>query len=279
MIDLEFLKNKLFEFLYGGQISVREANKYLDRVVEELKLKHEKVSHEDFDNDLESITGIRWKQVKNYKNHPKPGQEIQDNSKVKNFIYEQRKKDKVHLAKRLGLLLGGVAILLFLGIRLLMPRESIRIVQIPSSENRPTVTKTILILSINGLGELKLGMDKKSLSDLKCHTVQVSNSLCTFPIQSKARGEVTLYFISNSLSRASISTQDKDFFETQKKFLLKDLSNFKKSEGFYAKELSTMHFQRGAEKVTFSEPGPNMPKNASPLIYIIELVLAENSIQ
>jgi hypothetical protein len=276
---LDFLKIKLFEFLYGGRISVREANKYLDRVVEELKLKHEKVSHEDFDNDLEAITGIRWKQVKNYKNHPKPGQEIQDNSKVKIFIYEQRKKNKAHLAKRLALLLGGVAILLFVGIRLLTPRESIRIVQIPSSETKPSMTKAKLTLTIDGLGELKLGMDKKSLTDLKCHTVQVSNSLCTFPIGSKAKGEVTLYFITDSLSRASISTQDKDFFESQKRLLLKELSDFKKSEGFYAKELSTMHFQRGAEKLTFSEPGPLMPKNASPLIYIIELVLAENSIQ
>jgi hypothetical protein len=276
---LDFLKNKLFGFLYGGRISVRETNKYLDQVVEELKLKHEKVSHEDFDHDLEAITGIRWKQVKNYKNHPKPGQEIQDNSKVKTFIYEQRKKDKVHLAKRLGLLLGGVAILLFVSIRLLMPRESIRIVQIPSSETKPSITKAKLTLNIDGLGELKLGMDKKSLIGLRCRDVQISNSLCTFLMKGNDKSEVTLYFISGLLTRVAFTTQLKDSYFRQKKLLENDLADFKKSEGFYAKELTTIHFQRGPEKLTFSEPGPFMPKNAEPLTYMVELVLTENSIQ
>ena len=277
---MDFLKTKLFEFLYGGRISVREANKYLDRVVEELKLKHEKVSHEDFDNDLEAITGIRWKQVKNYKNHPKPGQEIQDNSKVKNFIFEQRKKDKAHLVKRIGILACAFIILVFVASRIFMPNESVRIVQMKTGETKPQVTKTKIAISVPGISnEIKLGMDKKSLGDLKCHTVQVSNSLCALPIEANAKGEVTLYFISDSLSRASMSTQDKEFFESQKKILLKDLIDFKKSEGFYAKELSTVHYQKGMEKVSFTSPGSLMPKNASPLIYMIELQIAEKSFQ
>ena len=277
---LDYVKSKLMEFLYGGKISVREANKYLDRAVEELKLKHEKVSHEEFDNDLDAMTGIRWKQVKNYKNHPKPGQEIQDNSKVKTFIYEQRKKDKTHLAKRLGVLAIGLTVCVFVLCRLFMTNETVKIIQLKTGETKLKVTTTKLALTIPGLSQdIKLGMDKKSLTDLRCHSVQVSNSLCTFPIEGKVKGEVTLYFISELLSRATISTQNKDLFESQKVLLQKELIDFKKSEGFYAKELSTVHYQNGIEKVSFSAPGPLMPKNASPLIYMIELEIAENPIQ
>ena len=277
---MDFLKTKLLEFLYGGRISVREANKYLDRVVEELKLKHEKVSHEDFDNDLEAITGIRWKQVKNYKNHPKPDQEIQDNSKVKTFIYEQRKKDKTHLAKRVGVFAIGLSICVFILCRLFMSNETVKIVQMKTGETKLKFTTTKLALTIPGLSQdIKLGMDKKSLTDLRCHSVQVSNSLCTFPIDGEVKGELTLYFISDVLSRATLFTHNKNLFESQKVNLLKELIDFKKSEGFYAKELSTAHYQKGMEKVSFTSPGPLMPKNASPLIYIIMLEIAETSFQ
>ncbi len=80
--------------------TVRETNRYLDRLVSILKSKHGGVSNEDFEHELVTTTGIGWKQVKNYKNHPKPQDRLKDNALVLKYIVQERNKDKGRKAIR-----------------------------------------------------------------------------------------------------------------------------------------------------------------------------------
>lgn len=87
--------------LFQFNPTIRETNKYLDKTVGELITKHGNVSNPDFEKDLIATTGIGWKQVKNYKNHPKPYQRLKDNSVVIKYVRGCRQKDtwrKVRLA-------------------------------------------------------------------------------------------------------------------------------------------------------------------------------------
>ena len=269
---MDLIKKWILQFLVGGKVSVRDANKYLDRVVLELKLKHEKISHEDFDNDLESITGIRWKQVKNYKNHPKPGQEIQDNSKVKQFIFEQRRKDKFHIAKRAGILVASLVLGVLVVSNVFSPKESVTIVKVLPSGKVASITNTKIAFSVPELAaKIRLGMDKKSLGTTNCHTVQTSDELCAFEFSEKEKGRISFYLMNDVLLRTTLMTENKKTYDSIYNSLKPVLEGFKQSKGFYVKELETTNYQKGSERIVFSAPGPLMPKGASPLVYMIEL--------
>lgn len=113
--------------------TIKEINKYLSQIIEELLEKHGKVSSPEFDKELQERTGIAWKQVKNYRNHPKPGQRIRDNAKVLNFVLDCRKKDKGRKAK-IGIIAGlgsaaGLLAFYFLAKLVLMPSETVVIIQ------------------------------------------------------------------------------------------------------------------------------------------------------
>lgn len=85
--------------------TIREANKYLSETVDALLKKHSGVSNEEFERDLANATGIGWKQVKNYKNHPKPGERLKDNAVVLKFVLGARAKDtsrKIRLFINMG---------------------------------------------------------------------------------------------------------------------------------------------------------------------------------
>jgi len=81
---------KLFQF----NPTIREANKYLSETVAVLSSKYGGVSNEEFEKELVAITGIGWKQVKNYKNHPKPSERLKDNAVVLKYILQKRTQDK-----------------------------------------------------------------------------------------------------------------------------------------------------------------------------------------
>ncbi len=85
-----------------NKILVCEVNRYTKQVVNELLAKYNKVTHPDFDKELRNITGIGWKQIKNYRNHPDPSATINDNSKVKKFIIFKRKTDKYYKFKKIA---------------------------------------------------------------------------------------------------------------------------------------------------------------------------------
>lgn len=82
-----------------NKIIVSEVNRYTKPVVARLLVKYNKVTHPDFDQELREVTGIGWKQIRNYRNHPNQSSSISENSKIKTFILENRKTDKLYKAK------------------------------------------------------------------------------------------------------------------------------------------------------------------------------------
>lgn len=91
---------RLFQF----NPTIKETSKYLQETVDELLKKYGSVSNPDFEKELIETTGIAYKQIKNYKNHPKPSQRIKDNAIVIKFVREKRKQNRlkiyaIHAAK------------------------------------------------------------------------------------------------------------------------------------------------------------------------------------
>lgn len=89
--------------------TIREANKYLSEIVDALLKKHGGVSNEDFERNLVNTTGIGWKQVKNYKNHPKPSERLKDNAVVLKFVLAARAKDTSRKVRRISIMSISIA--------------------------------------------------------------------------------------------------------------------------------------------------------------------------
>lgn len=96
---------RLFQF----NPTIRETNKYLSKTVDDLQKKHGGVSNEEFERELTTITGIGWKQVKNYKNHPKPSERIKGNAVILKFVLQARARDTGRKVRRLASMLVAVA--------------------------------------------------------------------------------------------------------------------------------------------------------------------------
>jgi hypothetical protein len=262
---VKFLDN----ILYKKKITIKEVNKYLDIVVEDLKKKHEKVTHEDFDNELESITGIRWKQVKNYKNHPNPGQEIQDNSKIKFFVFEQRKKDKFFKTKQLIILSSlciGIAFIIY---RLLRPTEVIKEVNFISN-TESIIINPKLTLGIPGLGDVQLGMAPDSFSGIDCKNLDLERLLCSKNLPEN-KGVVSLFFQRTVLTRLTLTTTDQVIYEKIRDSLKNELSKFIKKDENLHPSLVTISYTSEGEKINFSHLSSDVPDNVSHKTFVIEL--------
>ncbi|MBK8201520.1 MAG: hypothetical protein IPK68_04080 [Bdellovibrionales bacterium] len=99
--------------LFRFNPTIRETNKYLSETTDELLKKHGNVSNEEFEKELVAITGIGWKQVKNYKNHPKPSERIKDNSLVIKFVAQCRKKDTGRKVRQIAIVIVASSALVF----------------------------------------------------------------------------------------------------------------------------------------------------------------------
>jgi len=84
----------------NNKVTVAEVQRYTKPIVSNLLEKYNKVTHPDFDEELRKITGIGWKQIKNYRNHPNPNSEVKSNSKVGKYILLQRRANKFYKLKR-----------------------------------------------------------------------------------------------------------------------------------------------------------------------------------
>ena len=74
--------------------TIKEANRYLDKLADELLAKHGS-QNEAFEAEILAITGISNRQRKNYKNHPQPRKErLKQNSLVIKYIRDCQKRDK-----------------------------------------------------------------------------------------------------------------------------------------------------------------------------------------
>ena len=144
--------------------TVREINRYLSPLIEELTRKHVKVSNPEFEEELKALTGIGWKQVKNYKNHPKPGQRLNDNASINEFVYKSRKQDKKRTIIIATILILLIFIFLFLCTRAYyaITQEKVVILKQPVGLNPVSIsikdiTPTIVLSVPTQDLELKLG--------------------------------------------------------------------------------------------------------------------------
>lgn len=164
--------------------SIRETNKYLSETVEALTAKHGGVSSEDFEKELVSITGIGWKQVKNYKNHPKPGERLKDNALVLKFIRQKQNQDTGRKIRRFLAYTAPLVVLVFsVYWYVSKPREIEQFVvhQVPPSAHATEAKETRIFLKLSSKGWLfRLGptsqsdipLDKFSCLDLQGMTMK-----------------------------------------------------------------------------------------------------------
>lgn len=175
---MELGKNRAVK-LFQLNPTIREANKYLSETVEALTAKHGGVSSEDFEKELVSITGIGWKQVKNYKNHPKPSERLKDNALVLKFIRQKQSQDTGRKIRRFfNYTVPLVAVVLSIYWYVNKPREVEQFIvhQVPPSAHTTEAKETRIFLKVSSKGWLfRLGptnqsdvpLDKFTCSDLQ----------------------------------------------------------------------------------------------------------------
>jgi hypothetical protein len=139
---------KLFRF----NPTIRQANKYLTETVEVLSAKHGGVSKEEFEKELVATTGIGWKQVKNYKNHPKPSERLKDNAVVLKYVRQMRNKDTGRKVRNaLFYSISSIAVMLTIYWYLSRPREIEQFVvhEVPPSAHNTEVKETRVFLKLS----------------------------------------------------------------------------------------------------------------------------------
>ncbi len=145
---------KLFRF----NPTIKEANRYLSKIVDELSQKHGGVSNEDFEKELVESTGIGWKQVKNYKNHPKPSERLKDNSIILKFIRQKQIQDKSRRVHRFLVYTVPplVAAVFFIRWYSSKPRqvEQFIVHQVPPSVHTTEVKESHIFLKLSSKGWL-----------------------------------------------------------------------------------------------------------------------------
>ena len=107
--------------------TIRETNRYLDRTVTTLTHKFGGDSNEEFERALVKETGIGWKQVKNYKNHPNPKERLKDNSLIIRYVREQQAHDTVRRVIRTAVPLLCFAAAAFTVYRILIAPRAIEL--------------------------------------------------------------------------------------------------------------------------------------------------------
>lgn len=88
--------------LFQFNPTIRQTNRYLRKVVDDLTSKHGGVSNEEFERELVATTGIGWKQAKSYLNNPKPSQRIKDNAIILKFVRARQGADTFRKYTRLS---------------------------------------------------------------------------------------------------------------------------------------------------------------------------------
>ena len=157
----------------------RETARYLDRVIEDLKKKHGTTNSDEFEKDLVNITGIGLRQVRTYKNSPKPHERLKDNSLVLAFVLAQRKKDIRHKGKLFAIFGSIVCLISFITIWLMSrPTQietfGIREMNLQPLKTDPTYTSKVYIKIPRNGWLLRVGPLKNSRIDRRKMTCSES---------------------------------------------------------------------------------------------------------
>lgn len=168
--------------------TIKETNKYLSKTVDELTKKHGGVSNEDFERELVDLTGIGWKQVKNYKNNPKPSSRLKDNSIVIKYVLKCRQNDTLRKIRSYSLITVSFLSVVFLTYWIISTPKEVETFQVhevplptplpinPKIETKVFLEIRDLLLRVGPREHSKLSLAKFTCSKLP--TVQLKN--CSF---------------------------------------------------------------------------------------------------
>jgi hypothetical protein len=251
---------KLFRF----NPTIRETNKYLSKTVDELLKKHSGVSNEDFERDLVSITGIGWKQVKNYKSHPKPSERLKDNSVVIKYIRDCQKRDSARKARHVALAVGSLTVIGIFGYRLATSPNKVEafavheVAQPLPNDYSKAETKVFLeirnfVLRLGPVKHSKVPLDKFSCSKLPA--VGLTN--CSLSETGSAGlFQIVLIMDHDFVRRYSVTSVDSNEIEKLRLQLVDRVDSSLASDD--AKPLSQKQFKVGDESVQVisNPPGP-----------------------
>lgn len=203
--------------------TIRQTNKYLSEVVEDLSVKHGGVSNEDFESELIAITGIGWKQVKNYKNHPKPGDRLKDNAVVLKFVLKKQKTEKWRNPSLYGAI-ATLTLTLLTGIYLIATRprpiEQFVVHQVPPSSHRSDFKETKVYLKLDSKSwTFRLGPFEHSsvpISKFQCTAqLELNGKQCSFQESDRDNAvQATVYLDGGIIRRYSIMTNNEQDVES-----------------------------------------------------------------
>lgn len=232
--------------------TVREINRYLSPVIENLLEKHKKVSNPDFENELKQITGIGYRQARNYKHHPKPLSRVNDNALIIPFVLNCRKQDqnrkyKLILFIFLGLILS---ILGFYKSYNLIFNQTIKVISVDkdnatfvSAKNLKSENLTLALNLAEYQVDFKLGQNSESIpnrNDYKCFNV-LNTKHCEY---TKSFEDSIIYTKYKALDGVvvgySLSIQTKD---TEEPKIIKKLESYLKSNKRYMKVWNDIKFR------------------------------------
>lgn len=268
--------------------TVREVNRYLSPLIEQLTEKHVKVSNPEFEDELKQLTGIGWKQAKNYKNHPKPGQRLNDNAQITEFVFQCRKTDKkrtaiIYLA---GMAFAILAIFFCIELYSIMTKERILIFKQPvgniqKSVDPKNVTPTFsLKIPSHGL-KLKLGSatnQNLDLSKISCNFSTKTLQACTHETTSEGAVLSTVIYIDEGIVKTIMITAvgKGSHYLTE---VIQIIRSLKVLNTLLDKSLTLIHptdkfnFEKNHERITVTTTSREGDKSISSIQIILELLI------
>lgn len=256
--------------LFNFNPTIRETNKYLNEIVEELLKKHGQVSNEEFEKELVAITGISYKQVKNYKNDPKPNRRLKDNAIVLKFVRERRKKDAKKRALILGIKVMTILAAIGFAIHQWPSKEDSKVYVINNSpvetdlkldESKLQAADLHAKIKLPKVGwTVKLGPltnSKLDLDEFDCKAVESNLKNCEYKLNDNDL-RFSFSIIGPIIERISVSTYDSKSVEVLERQALDLIQNFTKvdnpsgTSSIYKTDLEIIQFEKTVWK---DEPG------------------------
>lgn len=203
--------------IFKKKVTVRDVNRYLSPVVEKLLVKHKKISNPDFEAELEKVTGIKWKQVKNYKNHPSPNSVVASNAKVRDFVLRRYQGDIKRRVFEMSLYLITIVFMLSVLYHYYSnSRKTINYWVVNKNDNTInafSVDHELRLDSINSVFRLGKLSDSniKDIESFRCNDLPLSlYKSCSKSYAQNGGTLISLVLREDMITRISISTQDKN---------------------------------------------------------------------
>jgi hypothetical protein len=248
-VTLHYISYKV-QTMWTREVTVREVNRFLKRVVEELRTKHGNVTSPEFERELEERTSIRYKQTKNYFNHPSPSQAIAANAKIKAIILAERRKNYPKYGALGSMLLVAVGV----GGTLLWKQFQLRTISAlgqPETANgtKPPTTPKIILNIDSSIRDLRLGEPTNGFRSIPWNLTQNEgiikiylfskldpNGLGLTITAKEARGQIFSISITSTEPTITHSLRDQIRSKSKSKFSLNPNTHRLETDGEYIQE-------------------------------------------